>query len=105
MPLYRGTLQHLIEKEASTNNGQMPYFKASEFFLLTTQMLRAVQHLKINQLVHNDLKPDNWLYRRDDKGAVQLVLCDFECCLDVRGAKRINTECKHYLLHYSLSIV
>lgn len=93
-PLYSGTLQDLIDHESNIRGSKPPYFTASEFLSLAQQMLPVVQHLKANRVVHNDIRPANWLYRRDAQNQVVLVLSGFDCCLDVGAATTISTECK-----------
>lgn len=62
MPLYDGTLESVIDLQVSRKRGQPPYFTAREFLEMAGQMLDVVEHLREHRFVHNDVKPDNWLY-------------------------------------------
>eukprot|EP01100_Stratorugosa_tubuloviscum_P003915 TRINITY_DN1956_c0_g1_i5.p1 TRINITY_DN1956_c0_g1~~TRINITY_DN1956_c0_g1_i5.p1 ORF type:complete len:228 (+),score=95.72 TRINITY_DN1956_c0_g1_i5:166-849(+) len=44
------------------------------------QLLKAVEHLKLNRISHRDIKPDNILLRGAQ--SLHLMLADFDCCLD-----------------------
>ena len=63
------TLSSLLEKRKLTN---------SEKHLITSQLLCATQYLHENNIIHNDIKPDNVLVKLTSSGKIEKVcLTDF----------------------------
>ncbi|KAL7099261.1 hypothetical protein ACP275_09G072200 [Erythranthe tilingii] len=52
----------------------------SEVKCLMKQLLEGVEFLHSNQLMHRDLKPGNILVNKDEKGILNLKICDFGMC-------------------------
>ncbi|KAL7139557.1 hypothetical protein ABFS83_09G060700 [Erythranthe nasuta] len=52
----------------------------SEVKCLMKQLLEGVEFLHSNKLMHRDLKPGNILVNKDEKGMLNLKICDFGMC-------------------------
>eukprot|EP00042_Codosiga_hollandica_P053588 m.706044 g.706044 ORF g.706044 m.706044 type:complete len:898 (+) comp58724_c0_seq3:180-2873(+) len=61
---------------------------------LVTGMLRALQVMRHNSVVHRDIKPQNILYRAQPNGDLQFKLADFGLARNLRGADDLaRTSC------------
>ncbi|EYU23137.1 hypothetical protein MIMGU_mgv1a018194mg, partial [Erythranthe guttata] len=52
----------------------------SELKCMMKQLLEGVEFLHSNKLMHRDLKPGNILVNKDEKGMLNLKICDFGMC-------------------------
>ncbi|KAL7083017.1 hypothetical protein ACP275_14G136600 [Erythranthe tilingii] len=52
----------------------------SEVKCLMKQLLEGVEFLHSNKLMHRDLKPGNILMKKDEKGILNLKICNFGLC-------------------------
>ncbi|CAM9904193.1 unnamed protein product, partial [Phaeothamnion confervicola] len=86
LPRYQESLQSLIDKQKQRKRGGSPFFRTLDLLWFATDMLAAAAHLHRHGFVHNDIKPDNLLVTRGDRGRETLVLTDFETCLDLNDA-------------------
>ncbi|KAI3641476.1 hypothetical protein MIR68_000606 [Amoeboaphelidium protococcarum] len=57
----------------------------------TQQILLAMKHLMMDQYLHNDIKPDNILFKLDN-GRYDAVLNDFALCKEVGSTGRVGTK-------------
>ncbi|CAN0106327.1 unnamed protein product [Scytosiphon promiscuus] len=90
MPLFTaGSLQALLNKRRLRCKGP-PFLRLLEAMRFLEQMLSAVSHLLAHGVAHNDIKPDNWLLRADQR---TLVLTDFGACVDSRKPPQARSPC------------
>lgn len=51
--------------------------KEEETALIMKQLLLALHHLQLKDIIHRDIKPENILFTRDNEGKIKTKLIDF----------------------------
>lgn len=96
MRLYNSNLQQYII--STTLEERKTYANT-----IMSQLYHSLLKLGENNLIHEDIKPDNILLRWENKNIV-VVLCDFGSCIDIRsvGTNQWDMECLAYVMIYYL---
>ncbi|KAL8042594.1 hypothetical protein ABFX02_09G062800 [Erythranthe guttata] len=70
-----------LKKYIKSKKNDEPFIiDPSEVKCLMKQLLEGVEFLHSNKLMHRDLKPGNILVNKDEKGILNLKICDFGMC-------------------------
>ena len=88
-PLYESCLEKEIicrKIEHLEKNIQNPsLFSNEEIFAITRQVAEGLAYLHENNIIHNDIKPANIVFRKTHEGYLQCGIIDFGISLDLKN--------------------